>query len=115
MSQVDLTEEERLTARERELLERGRRSELVEEIRAVVRQEITDSMNRHFGGRSPEEVMEVMRAAERFHKRIEKLTESFWGTAIAHVLKWSLIVFLASQIFINSGTLQKFLPGAGVS
>lgn len=111
----DIQEDERLTPRERELLERGRRYELLEEIRAVVRAEMQDQFRQHFGDRSPEQVLEVMRSAERIHRRIDRLAESFWGSAAAVALKWGLIVLLAAQLVINSGSLSKFLPFGGGS
>lgn len=108
-------EEERLTPRERELLERGRRYELLEEIRAVVRAEMQDQFRQHFGDRSPEQVLEVVRSAERIHRRIDKLAESFWGSAAAVALKWGLIISLAVSLASNSGALAKFFHFGGGS
>lgn len=105
---ADTPNEDRLTDRERELLERGRQAELVEAIRIVVRNEVQDTMRRYYGDRAPEQVLEVIRNAEQMQKRIGKLTDSFWGAALAWIFK--ALFFLAAVAVIGKATGTFHLP-----
>lgn len=93
-----------LSERERELIRIGQRAELLEAVREViseemrttlpeivrpvVRDQVKDTLARYYGDRDPEQVLEVIRSAEKFHKRINDLASLFWKSAIATVVKW---------------------------
>ncbi|QNK01653.1 hypothetical protein [Dyella telluris] len=98
MSEKDL--DNGMSGREKELIEKGRQAELLEAIRSVVRSEVRESFISHFGDRKPEEVLELIRITEQFHRRMDKLTDSFMGHVFAWATKiglWLLLIYLTAK------------------
>lgn len=70
------------------------RTSLPEIVRPVVRDQVKDSLARYYGDRDPEQVLEIIRSAEKWHKRIDDLSKSFWSGLLALCLKWGFWIFL---------------------
>jgi hypothetical protein len=118
-----------LSERDQARLERGRREELLdvvrdvlgrefeefrttlpEIVRPVVRDQVKDSLARYYGDRDPEQVLEIIRSAEKWHKRIDDLSKSFWTGLLAQCLKWGFWIFLVG-FFATHTDLGKHAAG----
>lgn len=105
-----------------DLIERGRRAKLIDDVRSVVAQElretlpeairevvrgeVEDALEGYFGSRPPEQVREIIVSAERWHRRIGSLADGLWQSTLTKIFQWGLWLFLLGYFFFGQTILK---------
>lgn len=107
-----MTEESRHN-REQELIEAGKRHELIMVVRETVRQSVRSEFRRHYGDMTPEEIRDQHTRVRHWLHRWDKWMERFWYS-FAMLAGW---LFFAAFILnwlsgnpIIEGLLKKGTP-----
>lgn len=103
---IELGRKAELIASIRQVLGEELRSTLPEIVRPVVRDQVQQTLSRYYGDREPEQVLEVIRSAEKFHRRLNEMADNFWSTAFAFVVRWGFWLFLVGSYLSHSGWLK---------